>query len=99
MTIDWQAGPRMIRRLFPGALLGMAVLVGTAHAAPFTPAARAETLDHIAQLIGDHYVYKDVAARLATEVRGWKADPELARARDERAYASRLTDRLSRSSS
>jgi hypothetical protein len=59
-----------------------------------TPMERDQTLDHIAQLIQDHYVFKNVAQKVAVEIRAWKTDSELTQAADKRSLASILTERL-----
>jgi retinol-binding protein 3 len=61
---------------------------------PFGRTERAATLDRIAGLIEQNYVYKDKAATIAAEVRAMKKDPQLAGAQDEVMWAAILTRRL-----
>ena len=55
---------------------------GSAIAESLAPAARDQILDRIAALIENHYVYKDVARKVAAEIRAWKTDPELTQTSD-----------------
>lgn len=59
-----------------------------------TPEVLDQVLDRIAQLVEDHYVHKDVAGKVAEEIRGWRSDPELAHVSSARRLASILTERL-----
>lgn len=59
-----------------------------------TPQGRTVVLDRIAELIQDNYVFKDKAAAIAAEVRGWKADPEISKMSDERLLSTLVTERL-----
>jgi retinol-binding protein 3 len=84
----------MIRRIVTGVLIGVFLATAAAGGEPFTPQARAQTLDRLAGLIEANYVFKDAAKILASEIRGWKDDPALLAAPDQRSFASILTARL-----
>ena len=74
----------------------IALLAGAsaAHADSFTPQQRQQALEHIAALIEKNYVHKDVAATVASQVRGWSSDAALLSAMDRQSFASIVTDRL-----
>lgn len=59
-----------------------------------TPAERQAMLTLIAQTIEDRYVYAGPAKAIAAEVRGWSADPVLARTTDPLAFADLISARL-----
>ncbi|MGD0144971.1 MAG: S41 family peptidase [Rhizomicrobium sp.] len=84
----------MIRRIVPALLIGLLLATPVARAEPFALQARVQTLDRLAGLIEVNYVFKNVAKTVAADVRGWKADPDLLAAPDERSFASIVTARL-----
>jgi retinol-binding protein 3 len=84
----------MIRQIVSGLLTGLFLATASANAEPFTAQARAQSLDRLAGLVESNYVFKDIARTLAAEVRGWKSDPALLTASDERSFASIVTARL-----
>jgi len=59
-----------------------------------TAASRDQLLDRIAALIEQHYVYKEVARKVAADIRAWKTDREISQASNTRSLASILTERL-----
>jgi len=76
------------------AAIAAALMISASPAVALTPPARAAALDHIANLIAKNYVFKDKAAAIAKEVRGWKHDPDIRKLSDERRFASLLMERL-----
>lgn len=76
------------------AVLIMALLVSATPSWALTTEARAATLERIAALIEKNYVYQDKASAIAAAMRGWKNDPEIEKAADERQFAAILTERL-----
>ncbi len=59
-----------------------------------TPTTRDQILDRIATLIENNYVYKDVALKVAADIRTWKTDPQLVQVSDTVSLGSILTERL-----
>jgi len=84
----------LVTAIYPLAEPAAAAAPGAAAVESVTPEARDQVLDRIAQLVEDHYVYKDVAGKASAEIRGWKSDPALAHVSEARQLASILTERL-----
>jgi hypothetical protein len=80
-----------VRFLASSALI---VLLWAAPALAMTAEDRSTALDHIADLVRDHYVYKDKAVEIAAEIRALKADPAVTAITEERQLASFLTAKL-----
>lgn len=67
-----------------------------AAASEFTVDDRRAAVERIADLIDRNYVYADKAAKIAAEMRGWTDDHAILRAPDRLAFASILTERLTK---
>lgn len=76
------------------AATALTLLVSAMPTLAMTAQERDAALDHIADLVRDHYVYKDKAVKIADTLRGLKSDPAAAAISEERQFASYLTAKL-----